>query len=184
MKYYLCIVLFFGCLSISFSQKKEESNLNNYLKINYYFTGLEFSYEIPLNNKFLFEAGAGIGAGSYIEEIPFVGESFSISFESLPVLRLRGKLIYIYNRGKRLNNKKNINFNSGNYIALKNTFSSEKKDLYNNVLMSNFVWGIQRNIGGKWLLNIDGGFGYAKDFNTNLDRLYPSIGLEFSYVIF
>ena len=184
MKYYLCIVLFFGSLSISFSQKKSENNLNNYLKINNYFTGLEFSYEIPLNDKFLFEAGAGIGAGSYIKEIPFVGESFGIKFKSLPVLRLRGKLKYIYNREKRLNKQKNINFNSGNYIALEGTLSSEKKDLYNNVLMTNFVWGLQRNIGGKWLFNINGGFGYAKDFNSNLDRFYPSISLEFSYVLF
>lgn len=180
----LNIILCSLVTSITFSQEKLNTGLTSQFKINYYLTGLDASYEIPLNNKFTFEAGAGIGAGSYIRNLPFLEESFRIDFNTFPVLRLRSKLKYTYNRENRIKKGKSINHNSGNYFALQGTFSSKKEDVANNILFSELHWGIQRGLGRNWLFNVNAGVGYAKDFNSKLDRIYPTIGLEFSYIIF
>ena len=125
-----------------------------------------------------------MGAGTYIGSLAAIGKSLQIDYNTFPVLRYRGKLKYTCNRENRFKKDKNIDFNSGNYIAIQSIFSSKKTDVANNVMFNEVHWGMQRSLGGKWLFNLNGGLDYAKDFNTSLDRFYPTIGLEFSYVIF
>lgn len=176
--------LFFLFSFTCFSQDNKDYSLLNQGKITFNFFTLEGSYELSLNNKISLETGIGIGAGSFIRNILFVGETLQINYNTFPVLKFRGKLKYVYNREKRLHKNKNIDFNSGNYIAIQSIFSSKKNDVADNIIFNEVHWGIQRSLGGKWLLNVNGGIGYAKDLDTNLDGIYPSVNLEFSYVIF
>ena len=54
--------------------------------------------------------------------------------------------------------------------------------------MNEVHWGMQRSLGGNWLLNVHFGLGFAKDFDTpkwlDSTTIYPAVGLKFSYVIF
>ncbi|HBI40630.1 MAG TPA: hypothetical protein DDY16_06745, partial [Tenacibaculum sp.] len=171
---------------------QENKSLVNQFKVSYNIVSLEFAYEHPLNKKLTLEGAVGLGAGNYIEKNIFnenrIGSS--LSFQSFPSIRLRSKLKYIYNREKRFNKNKNIDYNSGNYIGIQSTFTSKQNNVTditnvaNNVLLTEIHWGMQRSLGGKWLFNVNGGFGYANDFISKLGKFYPSIGLEFSYVIF
>ncbi|MFL0094687.1 hypothetical protein [Tenacibaculum maritimum] len=132
---------------------------------------------MALNKSILWETGVGIGVGGSIRDRLFVGGSF-------PVLRLRSRLKYVYNRAKRFQKGKDITYSSGNYIAIQGTFYSKKENIANHLLLTDVVWGIQRSLGGKWLFNVNTGLGYAKDFDTQLSRFYPTLGIVFSYMIF
>ncbi|CAA0200664.1 hypothetical protein [Tenacibaculum maritimum] len=184
MKGIFNLVVCLWAINSCFSQDKVGVAVNNQFKINYYLLGIDASYELALNKSILWETGVGIGAGGSIRDRLFVGESFQIDFTSFPVLRLRSRLKYVYNRAKRFRKGKDITYNSGNYIAIQGTFSSKKENIANDLLLTDVVWGIQRSLGGKWLFNVNTGLGYAKDFDTQLSRFYPTLGIAFSYMIF
>ena len=76
--------------------------------------------------------------------------------------------------------------NSGNYIGFRTKISGPK-DLgyYNDALLTNIHWGLQRAMGERWLLNTHVGLGYgwnlSHDFSVGSP--YPSIDFKISYVI-
>lgn len=191
------MVIFICQISFGQETSNKTEKLNSQFKLTYNILSIEGSYEIPLNEKFLLEGGIGVGAGSYIRRGILLNNkafSSSLSFKSFPPLRFRSRLKYIYNREKRAKKKKNnnISLNSGNYIAFQslltlkqnNVTDLDEKEIANNVLLTEVQWGLQRHLGGKWLFNFNLGIGYANDFNSKLGIVYPSIGVEFSYVLF
>ena len=43
---------------------------------------------------------------------------------------------------------------------------------------------MQRSLGGNWLINFNAGLGFAKDFDSNNGKIFPAVGLKFTYVLF
>jgi len=84
----------------------------------------------------------------------------------------------------RINNGKNTKFNSGNYFGLRLKYVAPvggNNDKIRNSILTNIHWGIQRNIGGNWLLNLHLGVGYASDLKFG-GIIYPSVEMKFAYV--
>jgi len=178
-------------LILNINSQEQNSDLSKQFMITYDILGLEASYEIPLSDKFILDLGIGIGAGNYIKKTILNSNEFgpSLSTKTFPPVRLKSAIKYIYNREKRLKKNKNIVNNSGNYISIQTLFTSGQnvtdiKNPPNNSLLTELTWGIQRSLGGDWLLNFNVGIGYAKDFETNLSKTYPAVGLSFSYILF
>ncbi len=187
MKKQVILILFFLVTIISFSQEK----LKKQTRITFNFISIGVDYEFPVNDKFLIDFGFGIGAGNSIRKTILNTNKFSPSITTFIPLRLKSAIKYIYNRKKRFQKEKNNTNNSGNYLSFQLLYTTSQKERNfikpsspNNALLTEIFWGMQRSLGGNWLFDIHFGLGYAKDFDTKLDKIYPALGLEFSYVIF
>ncbi|WP_430928102.1 hypothetical protein [Polaribacter marinivivus] len=187
------IFLLFVCLIIQKQYTQQRENipiLEEQFKVTYNILGIEAAYEFPLSSKFTLDLGLGIGAGYYVNRVGRNTNEFgsSLSFDDFPPLRLKSKLKYIYNREKRFQKNKNLDNNSGNYFALQFLFSNSQNvtnigNPPNDVLLTEFTWGFQRSLGGKWLIDINLGLGFAQDFDSRLTHFYPGGGLSFTYIL-
>ncbi len=144
--------------------------------------GLELSYEFPLSEKFSIDnsLGAGMGMTDY-----GAGAEYLLDV-ARPTPYMRSRLKYIYNIEKRVKKNKNTKHNSGNYIAaqVKYSFGNIKTYQLNRALLTEVHWGIQRDLGGNFLFNMHIGLGYLQDFQENAGDLSPTLGFQFSYIMF
>jgi hypothetical protein len=179
----ILLVIFLSIISFkATAQQKNIENLDNFGKIELGFHGLSFAYELPLSNKFAWENAIGAGMGMNAEP-----GSATYSLDVVrPVPFLKSKLKFVYNINKRIEKNKNIRNNAGNYIALQSKYSFGRvgNNSYNQSMLTELHWGIQRNLGSNFIFNTHVGFGYLGDFTSNSGSLSPTIGLAFAYRIF
>lgn len=176
---------------VSFSTfSQENTNLKSLFKTDFNFSGLGISYEVPLAKKWTVDLSTGIGASYRVSN----GMEANWIINKAPSAYFKSEFKYIYNREKRFKDGKNNSNNSGNYWAFQTKYTTKRfseavgEKPGNNVLMNEVHWGMQRSLGGNWLLNVHFGLGFAKDFDTpkwlDSTTIYPAVGLKFSYVIF
>ena len=156
-----------------------DSAVTNLTKLDIGPQGLGFSYEPKISSKLTTDLCIGVGGGYFIDKNSFDYNLFqpAVYFSVTPK--------YFYNIHKRINNGKNTKFNSGNYFGLRIKYItpfSGNSDKARNSLLTNVHWGIQRAIGGNWLLNFHLGVGYATDLDYG-GTAYPSIDIKFAYVL-
>lgn len=172
------LLLTFG---LNANAQNNENNLDKFGKIELGLHGLTFGYELPVSNKFVWENGIGIGMGMSVPN----GAKYTLNF-ARPVPFLKSRLKFVYNIQKRKEKGKNILNNAGNYIALQTKYSfgnSNSFDL-NSSMLTELHWGIQRNLGGRFIFNTHIGIGYLRDFDLNGAAISPSLGFSFGYRIF
>jgi len=99
---------------------------------------------------------------------------------------LRGQYRYYYNMGRRLEKKKNISGNSGNYFGALLLHQSRKPILGNlesasNTVAAGPVYGIQRMYRGGFFYRLEGGVCYfEEDFNSGVG---PILAARIGWVI-
>lgn len=178
MKYFILILLT-GFLNATFGQKiKTDSVLVSLAKIDIGLQGVGVSYEPKISNKLTADLCMGAGGGYSIDESDF---NYDLSKAAL-YFSVTPK--YFYNIQKRINHGKNTQLNSGNYFGLRLKYVtpvSGNNDKIRNTVLTNIHWGIQRNVGGNWLLNFHLGIGYASDPKYG-GIIYPSVEIKFAYI--
>ncbi len=182
MKKLLLIILLSTLGFNAYAQNNDENNLDNFGKIELGFHGLSFGYELPISNKFVWENALGLGMGMNVENNT---ATYTIDLVR-PVPFLKSKLKFIYNINKRKEKDRNILNNAGNYIVLqtKYSFGASGANSLNSAMLTELHWGIQRNLGGRFLFSTHIGLGYLQDFTLDNGILSPTIGLSFGYRIF
>jgi len=162
---------------------QKDTMLKSYAKIGLGGSGLDFSWDVPVSNKILLEAAAGLGAGYRIEET-----SFNYTWyldDPVAFFTLHSK--YYYNRAKRLNKGKSIDFNSGNFFGIKAKYAIKTLRYSGNreSLLVAAHWGIQRTFGKRFTGEFYVGLGYACDMSENKygGTIYPDANVRFSYVL-
>lgn len=177
------LVIFLSTLGFNaIAQENKKDNLDNFGKVELGLHGLSFAYELPFSNKFVWENAIGAGMGMNADN-----NSATYSFDLVrPVPFLKSKLKFVYNINKRIEKDKNTLNNSGNYIALQTKYSFGRggNTTYNQSLLTEVHWGIQRSLGGNFIFNTHIGLGFLRDFNTSSSAFSPTIGLAFGYRIF
>jgi hypothetical protein len=166
-----------------FSQK---GKLQKQFKTDFNFLGIGLSYEIPISEKWTVDLSSGVGGGYR------VGNDLTVewAFNSSVAAYLKSEFKYYYNREKRERKGKNNFNNSGNYIAFQTKYNTKRFSLsktelpLENALLNEIHWGIQRSLGGNWLINFHTGIGYARDLDFSDGSIYPALGIKLSYKIF
>lgn len=179
-KYFLlCLFPFFAI-----AQTQEIEPLKQQLQVGLSFQGLDITYQQPLSNRFLLTAGLGGGLMNHLTDNPYDSETIGVSMKSdrwfSPFTRLSAR--YIYNRAKRVKRESSIINNVGNYIAFQNKFSFG--GTYGTVMINEFHWGIQLPLGKDMLFETHIGLGKYDNLKTKAKKVFPTVGFEFSYVIF
>lgn len=170
-------------LVVNFVFTQDNSSLEDQFKIEFFFTGLGVSYEMPLSQKWLLDMGAGIGGG--VDE----RESYP-SVSDTPAPYFKSEFKYIYNRERRLAKGKRIENNLGNYIAVQTKYTARRftendiENLSYNALLAEVHWGTQSSLGGNWLFNFHIGLGILRDLDNNNGLMSPTIGLKFAHKLF
>lgn len=164
------------------SQNNNVNNLDNFGKIELGFHGLSVGYELPVSNKFVWDNALGLGMGMNVQNNT---ATYSLDLVR-PVPFLKSRLKYVYNINKRKQNDKNILNNAGNFIGFqtKYSFGASGSNSLNSAMLNELHWGIQRNLGGRFIFSTHVGLGYLQDFNLDNGVLSPTIGLSFGYRIF
>jgi len=159
-----------------------QTSLEKIGKINAGLQGIDFSYELPVGKKLVWESGAGLGLGMNVDS-----NKRNYNFYLLdPVPFISTELKWLYNREKRENKEKNNLNNTGDYLGLQTKYSfgmNNAIDL-NQTLLTDFHWGIQRNISQKFIFNGNIGIGYMYDFETNYGGIAPILRVKIGYRLF
>ncbi len=178
-------IIIFYLLTVSafaYSQNEGNDNLTKFGRINLGIHAIEFSYELPVSNKFVWENNLGIGLGMNTN-----GDMahYNLAFDK-PTPYLKSELKFVYNRKKRMLKERKIYNNSGNYIGLQAKYSFGNKNVYdlNQSVLTEIHWGIQRNLGRKFLFNTHIGLGYLWDFDNSSGEISPTLGVRFGYRLF
>lgn len=179
-------VLFFIICSTVFSQKAEVT-LEDQVALSFNFTSFHLSYDKAITNKISVGLGVGVGAGFYATDNSLFSETgMSLPIQDyIPIRIIQRNRIY-YNRVKRSKKNKSLENNSGNYFGLQFMFNTGKANLDienppHNSLLSELHWGLQRSLGGNWIFDFNLGIGYLKDFDTDVNRVIPTLGLTIGY---
>ncbi len=176
------LVILLSTLGFNANAQNNRNNLEKFGKAELGFHGLILGYELPVSNKFVWENAFGLGMGMSVDN--------NIATYTLDLIRpvpsLKSRLKFVYNINKRKEKGKNIVNNAGNYIALQTKYSFGISGIrsLNSAMLSELHWGIQRNLGGRFIFNTHIGLGYLQDFNFNSGVFSPTIGFSFGYRIF
>ena len=175
---------FFALLLFVTSSIISQEYLEDQFKLEYNLLGVGVSYEAPISEKFLIDLGAGVGGG-------VAGtRSYTWEFNSNLASYFKGELKYMYNREKRLKKGKNMENNSGNYIAFQTKYFTRRFsentnfEPLNRAILNEFHWGLQRSMGGNWLFSFHVGLGFLRNIDDDYNLVSPAIGLKFLYKLF
>lgn len=151
--------------------------------INLGLHGVEFSYELPLSNSFMWENSIGAGMGSSASNNSSAQYTLDLA---RPTPYFKSELKYVYNRNKRISKNKSVINNSGNYIGLQTKYSvgNTRYINLNETVLTELHWGIQRSLGKKFLFNFHIGIGALHDFRYNATAVSPTLGINFGYLLF
>jgi hypothetical protein len=193
-------MLMLACIGVAgqvFAQ--DDIELKRQAKIDLGLSGLGISYELPLAKKFLLEGAAGLGTGYDMHND--MAATLNLAAPSA-FFTLHGK--YYYNRAKRLEKGKNLDFNSGTFVGLKVKYATP--NLWNDDDGSSYVyfgpnrnsdtflaavhWGFQYKIGKHFAYEFYVGLGYATSYVTYYylysrwdNTLYLDANIRFSYLL-
>lgn len=142
--YFLFLTLL---MNISFIKAQEQYNLDNknIFRLNILNPSLE--YEIGFGENTAISVSTGIGYGGSYRELE-VSSADGFVYVIAPFLDIQYK--FLYNREKRYAKKKNIFYNSGNYISVRGIarFSSIAENIVrtdNSDFAIGPTWGFQRS---------------------------------------
>ncbi len=185
MKKSLLLLVFMSFfISEIFSQQEKTPMLTSHPKIELGFQGLGVGYEFALGGKTVIDINAGLGGGYTVNNgtVSYEWGFIDPAFYAITEFR------YYYNLPKRLAKNRNRGNNAGNYVgaqvkyATREVFNiSSNVDLH-NTLLTEVHWGIQRNLGKKYIFNLHLGLGYAYDYDQDTGGLYLAIGAKFGYL--
>ncbi|MBW8685276.1 hypothetical protein [Chitinophaga rhizophila] len=152
-------------------------------KMEFGLLGAGIAYELPVGQKFVIEFASGIGGGY---DVWNGGVSYELSPLS-PSIYLSVNPRYYYNRDKRARKNRTDFLNAGNYWGVRFKYTSPSIGDYGaarDALLMNVHWGMQRSIGGKWILNGHAGLGLGWDLPSFEDpQIYPALEFKISYVL-
>lgn len=165
--------LVLGFILLSFlakSQEEEkvsvEKNLNS-IQLGLFYS-LSYQNEIRLDRKITLKSEIGLETGRATIEYP--NQHKETSFLILPFISVEPRWYYSLDRRSRL--KKNIRYNSSNYVSLLTSFHSSKTALVNtkDFKINPFIsiipeYGIKRSFGKKFFADYSGGIGYRHNFH-------------------
>ena len=161
-KFKTIIILFFYTLS-SFSQENKDISLQNLFKLNFINPGV--GYDLAISNSTLFSTDVGISYSGAFDKITLI-ENNGFQYVIAPVVNMQYK--YFYNRYKRKQKDKAIDFNSGNYFSLR--IQGRGTSIAENLTRTDDIdfligptWGFQRSF-SKFYYLID--FGPTYYFDT------------------
>jgi len=153
------ISLLFLCIAMPLvSNAQSSKNVeDNQFKINFMTPALNYEIGIQRNSTLCFELGTGFALRG--------GSEVRTDFGFYPYLE--GQYNYYYNLDRRIAKGKNIALNTGNFIAIKTSYSNGKPilgDLYgNNYFFIGPMYGLQRTYKSGFNFEIAGGVGYYKN---------------------
>jgi len=195
------ILLTIGCALLLVIADAQQPATRSQAKIEAGPGGIGFGYEAKLAPRFTLDVNTGIGGNYEIADDRFYYVFASSKYDT-PALYLGINPRFYYNIAKRANKGRNTSLNAANYIGIKAKLVAPfDTDYYTGASLINVHWGMQRNIGGKWLLNTHAGLGYAVaevQYNTiyynnngsyttvkhpSPSFLYPSLDIKFAYVL-
>lgn len=174
----------FTLSNLIYAQSSDINRLSSFGRINAGLHGIDFSYELPISRKMVWENSFGAGMGSYVGAI---GSTYGYQIDFIsPTPYFKSELKYIYNIEKRVTKGKNTSYNSGNYIGLqtKYSFGNSKNSELNQTLLTEIHWSLQRSIGDKFLFGAHVGLGYLQDYDNENGIVTPTAGFRFGYVLF
>ncbi len=179
-KPFILYILFFGQLGFAQSSKPDSPDYIGRLNLGPH--GLEISYELPFSKSIIWENNLGIGMG-------MEGHSSSASYTfylDRPVPFVKSQLKWLYNRKKRRSKGRSLHNNSGNFVGLQSKYSFGDSDLLDNnrALLVEIHWGMQKNLGERFIFNLHLGLGLMGDFDNLEGVLTPTFGFRFGYRIF
>lgn len=177
------ILLTLACGSLFYTQaqeKKQDTNLENLAKIGFFIDHIQLGYELPLGQKYLLNFTVGAGGADIVE-------TNSIEYKlASNYYGLYGKIQakYYFNREKRAAKGRSLINNAGSFLGVQTKWNNNgNKEYTNPTWLTDVHFGQQVPLGQKFLFNYQVGLGYGKDLKTNEHLVYPSLGLNFSYVI-
>lgn len=184
MKKIFLSVVFAGYVLLAFAQDPVPSTaeVRSLTKLDLNLIGVGLTFEPRLAKFMTLELSAGAAGGYSIAEGSFEYRSRII----FPAFYFSANPKLFYNRQRRVEKGRKTLFNSGNYIGLKAKYTTPSvapDNMENYALLANIHWGMQRAIGRRWTINTHFGVGYAQDLTFNFGTIYPSIDLQFSYVL-
>lgn len=160
MKNLLLTLSFCGLSLLSYAQSP--SIEHSVFGVQTGFFGLYFNNETRLSNSIALRSEIGLDAGLW--ENDFYDTS---GFLMAPVLTLEPR--WYYNLNKRVNKKRRIDNNSGNFISIKTSYHPDWFTISNHddvKIISDITiiptWGIRRNIGKHFNYETGIGVGYGR----------------------
>ncbi|WP_300597725.1 hypothetical protein [Niabella sp.] len=195
------ILFTIGCSFLLLMANAQQASVRSLAKIEAGPGGIGFGYEAKLAATFTLDANIGVGGNYEIKDHSFSYVFASSKYET-PALYLNINPRFYYNIAKRASRDRNTSLNGANYFGVKvKLVAPFDTDYYTGTSLINVHWGIQRNIGGKWLINTHAGLGYAVSqvqtstiyYNSNGSNtvirhpspssFYPAIDIKFAYVL-
>lgn len=182
--------IFFSLVFIFFSASAQTDQLSPatvpVTRIDIGFEGAGISFQRKLSGPFMIELSTGIGGG--YDEVNKNTISYSWDLFN-PGWYLSVAPKFLYNFRNRMKAGKNTKFNSADFIGAKvkwgmtNLLSTEDPV---TTVATNIHWGMQRNLGNRWLFTGQTGIGYIVDISSTPDpsgTIYPALDIKFSYVL-
>lgn len=153
----LLLIAFFSFFSITLIAQSDKN-----------VEGSQLQLSLPLPS-ILYELGVGKNSTTSLEAITGFGlrgcTDCKINFGVYPILR--GQYRYYYNMERRLKKGKNINGNSGNYVAALVAYQNGSPIIGNlnttTVLGVGPVYGIQRTYKRGFFYRLEGGIAFVQD---------------------
>lgn len=171
------LLLVFTSFFISeiFAQQDKTPMLTNHWKVELGFQGLGAGYEFALGKKIIIDVNAGLG-GVYSDIDAFI-LTYHLEITN-PAFYAITEFRYYYSLPKRLAKNRNRGNNAGNYVAaqvkydIPEVFNNTHNIDYGNTRLTEVHWGIQRNLGKKFLFNLHLGLGYAHSHEIEKGIMY------------
>lgn len=172
------------CLySVVLSLRGQEDNVTNQGRIDLSLSGLSIAYELPVSRKVAFEAAVGLGAGYDVSD---GGYSYHYYLDDPSAFATLG-VKYLYNRPKRVEKGKSLDYNSGNYWGVKAKYATTTiiNDFNYETMLFGIHWGVQRRLSNHISYGFNLGIGYGFDLSEykGVGSLFPDCNIRISYHI-
>jgi len=180
MRNYLICVL--ALLFTMFNaQNRNKTELHNFIKIEAHFDKISLGYEIALNNKFVLDLTAGLGAANVFRDYLHGSDITAVTYNKSGPLFI-AQLKYYFSRKGRERRGNSLLTNAGSFWGLQSkfNFNGNSKE-YSKVWMNEFHFGQQLPWGRDVFFKYHIGIGRATIMDTKESKPYPAIGFGFGY---
>lgn len=169
-------ILLYCLWAVSFGVKAQ-TELKRQTGLEATIISLSVNHQQPLAKHLLADISLGFGSSSVSS--PGHLNYYSGLFSPFGRVSLK----WFYNRTKRLNNAKSLDFNHGNFLGFQNkmVFIGQRQ----LTMLNELHWGVQTQLSNRFLLQFHLGLGYHQNLAMKqAGGFYPAIGLNFRYVLF